>query len=68
MLKKNLSGGLNVGIVGGSIAGCSAAVRFRQLGAQVTILERSPHPHHGRGAGIVLPREMLKECIALDLA
>ena len=33
--------GLNVVIVGGSIAGCCAAIALEKLGATVTILEKS---------------------------
>lgn len=41
-------------IVGGSLAGLSAAVFLHRNGWEVEIYERSRHPLQGRGAGIVL--------------
>ena len=43
---------LNIGIVGGSIAGCSAAITLTKAGHQVTVFERSRNELVGRGAGI----------------
>jgi NADPH-dependent glutamate synthase beta subunit-like oxidoreductase len=43
---------LRVGIVGGSIAGCAAAVALMRAGNSVTLFERSPDTLVGRGAGI----------------
>src|SRR4051794_12883803 len=41
-------------VVGGSLAGLSAAVFLRQAGWDVDVYERSRRPLEGRGAGIVL--------------
>lgn len=41
-------------IVGGSLGGLNAGLFLRDLGCRVTILERSPTPLSGLGAGIVL--------------
>lgn len=54
---------LKVAVIGGSIAGCSAAILLRQRGAKVAVFERSLRPHTGRGAGIVLPEAMIKSCV-----
>lgn len=43
---------LNVGIVGGSIAGCSAAILLCREGHQVQVYERSHSELVGRGGGI----------------
>ena len=43
---------LNVGIVGGSIAGCSAALLLGHAGHQVSVFERSRTGLVGRGGGI----------------
>lgn len=59
--------GIKIIIGGGSIAGCSAAILLKRLGAEVIVLERSLRPHEGRGAGIVLPDAFIKTCIDLNL-
>ena len=43
---------LKVGIVGGSIAGCVAAVELHRAGCEVTLFERSHGDLQDRGAGI----------------
>jgi 2-polyprenyl-6-methoxyphenol hydroxylase-like FAD-dependent oxidoreductase len=43
---------LKVGIVGGSIAGCSAAILLGRAGHRVTVFERSVKGLVGRGGGI----------------
>ena len=43
---------MKVGIVGGSIAGCSAAYLLKNVGHDVTVFERSKKPLVGRGGGI----------------
>ena len=43
---------MKVGIVGGSIAGCSAAYLLMNEGHDVTVFERSNKPLVGRGGGI----------------
>ena len=47
--------GSRVGIVGGSIAGCAAAIALRRAGCDVTVYERSEGDLRDRGAGIVMP-------------
>lgn len=47
-----LSVKLNIGIVGGSLAGCSAAILLQRAGHKVTVFERSTGRLHGRGGGI----------------
>ena len=42
-----------VGIVGGSIGGCAAAVSLSRRGWDVELFERSEQELVGRGAGIV---------------
>lgn len=58
-----------IAIVGGSIAGCSAAIALAQNGHDVRIFERSSRKLQDRGAGIVIPAplfESLKEQQWLD--
>ena len=52
---------LNIAIVGGSIAGCSAAIALLRAGHQVTVFERSLQPLSDRGAGIVIPMALLQK-------
>ena len=59
--------GLKVGIVGGSIAGCAAAIEFSRAGHDVTVFERSVGELTGRGAGIGTPTSMLESLIERDL-
>lgn len=47
-----------VGIVGGSIAGCAAAIALSRLGCDVTVLERSSGALQDRGAGIAIPNAL----------
>ncbi|WP_278191937.1 hypothetical protein [Streptomyces sp. TRM75563] len=42
-------------MIGGSIAGCAAAVAGRRAGAEVTVYERSEADLRDRGFGIVIP-------------
>ena len=46
---------LRVAIIGGSIAGCSAAIALQRAGCDVTIFERSGDELKDRGAGIGVP-------------
>jgi 2-polyprenyl-6-methoxyphenol hydroxylase-like FAD-dependent oxidoreductase len=48
-----------IGIVGGSIAGCGAAVELSKAGHQVTVFERSPAELASRGAGIATLSDVL---------
>lgn len=47
-------------VVGGSVGGLTTALLLRDLGFEVTILERSSSQLDGRGGGIVLQPEMLR--------
>lgn len=58
---------MRVGVVGGSIAGCSAAIELSRAGHEVTVLERSRGGLTGRGAGIGTPIETLQTLVARDL-
>ncbi|MFJ1266959.1 NAD-binding protein [Legionella lytica] len=58
--------GKNIVVVGGSIAGCTAAILLQRLGANVTILERSSG-RIGQGSGITLPEAVVSQCIENDL-
>src|SRR3954471_11553821 len=49
-----VSDGPRVLVAGGSLGGLTAAHVLGDLGCDVTVLERSPTPLTGRGAGIVL--------------
>lgn len=51
---------LRVVVVGGSLGGLTAANLLRDAGASVTVLERSPVPLEGRGAGIVQHPETVR--------
>lgn len=56
-----------VGIVGGSIAGCAAAIELLRLGCDVTLFERTGETLKDRGAGIGVPRSVVETLIARDL-
>lgn len=58
---------LNVGVIGGSIAGCAIAHLLLKSGAQVTVLERAKTKLINRGAGIVLPWQLLQKLVQLCL-
>jgi 2,6-dihydroxypyridine 3-monooxygenase len=47
-------GRLRVIVVGGSLGGLTAGLTLRDIGCDVTVLERSRTPLESRGAGIVL--------------
>lgn len=52
-----------VGIVGGSIAGCAAAIALARAGYAVTVFERSRGGLRGRGAGIAVPQQLHRRLI-----
>jgi len=58
---------LKVGIVGGSIAGCSAAILMSRAGHDVTVFERSRGALQGRGGGIATPTATFKSLIEEDI-
>ncbi len=47
--------GSRVAIVGGSIAGCAAAIALKKAGCEVAVFERSKGELEDRGAGIAIP-------------
>lgn len=59
--------GLKVAIVGGSIAGCAAAIALRRVGCEVMVYERSRGKLEDRGAGIGMPFALLHTLIERDL-
>ena len=62
-----LTQGLRVGIIGGSIAGCTTAIELVRLGCQVTLLERTGDELKDRGAGIGVPPSVIDTFIQRDL-
>lgn len=58
---------MRIGIVGGSIAGCTAAAELIRAGHDVTVYERSTGGLVGRGAGIGTPVETLQSLVDRDL-
>ena len=52
---------MKIGIVGGSIAGCSAAILLLKAGYDVTVFERSNKALVGRGGGIGTTPSLMKE-------
>ncbi len=58
---------LEVAIVGGSIAGCSAAILLDRAGHDVNVYERSPGGLVGRGGGIGTPVTVLEGLMAEDV-
>ena len=47
-------------VVGGSMGGLTAALLLRDLGFDVDVVERSPQPLEGRGAGIVVQPDTVR--------
>jgi 2-polyprenyl-6-methoxyphenol hydroxylase-like FAD-dependent oxidoreductase len=58
---------LKIGIIGGSIAGCTAAIELSRTGHHVTVFERSPGELKDRGAGMAAPVDTINTLIARDL-
>ena len=58
---------LNIGIVGGSIAGCSAAILLGREGHHVEVFERSRGGLVGRGGGIGTPGPVFESLIEEDI-
>lgn len=63
-MKKTSS--MRIGIVGGSISGCTAAIALSRDGHEVTVYERSTGELTGRGAGIGTPRSVIESLIEQD--
>ena len=62
-----VASGLKVGIVGGSIAGCTTAIELVRLGCDVTLYERTGEELKDRGAGIGVPPSVIDTFIRRDL-
>lgn len=58
---------LNIGIVGGSIAGCSAAILLGRAGHNVQVFERSRGNLVGRGGGIGTPGAVFDALVEQDV-
>ena len=50
---------LDIAIVGGSIAGCTAAIELSRLGCRVSLFERSGEELKDRGAGLGVPASII---------
>ena len=58
---------LKVGVVGGSIAGCAAAIEFSRAGCDVAVFERSREKLRERGAGIGFPAPVMDSLKERDI-
>ncbi|MEO0603485.1 MAG: FAD-dependent monooxygenase [Myxococcota bacterium] len=58
---------MKVAVVGGSIAGCSAAILFERAGHQVQVYERGTGALVGRGGGIGVSQRVLASMIQYDM-
>ena len=58
---------LRIGIVGGSIAGCSAAIILSRAGHDVSVFERSRGGLVGRGGGIATTSAIFEELVSRDI-
>jgi 2-polyprenyl-6-methoxyphenol hydroxylase-like FAD-dependent oxidoreductase len=59
---------MKVGIVGGSIAGCTTAALLHRAGHDVTVFERSESELVSRGAGIVITSAVWQDMVARGLS
>ena len=59
--------GLKVGIVGGSIAGCTVAIELSRIGCDVNLFERTGDELKDRGAGIGVPAAVFDTLVRRDL-
>jgi len=60
-------GGVRVGIIGGSIAGCATAALLHRAGHEVIVFERSESGLVSRGAGIGTPTTVWQDMMARGL-
>lgn len=63
----SLANGLEIAIIGGSIAGCAGAVELSRAGCNVTLFERSGDELKDRGAGLGIPLPTIEMFIERDL-
>lgn len=57
-----------IAVVGASIAGCAVAIFLQRAGLDITVYESRPKGLlDDRGAGIALPKDLVKKLIALDV-
>ena len=56
----NAARGLNVAVIGGSLAGCAAAAELTRVGCEVTVFERSNGSMYDRGAGLSLAPQLVE--------
>jgi 2-polyprenyl-6-methoxyphenol hydroxylase-like FAD-dependent oxidoreductase len=59
--------GLNVGVIGGSVAGSTMAILLARAGCTVTVLECSGDEPTDRGAGIGVPTSVVDTLVDRDL-
>src|SRR5262245_52364825 len=64
---RGFAAGLRVGIVGGSIAGCTTAIELARSGCEVILFERTGEELKDRGAGIAVPPSVIDTFIKRDL-
>ncbi|MBW0090705.1 NAD-binding protein [Pseudonocardia sp. KRD-184] len=55
--------GFRTAVVGGSIAGCAAAIALRRAGSAVTVFERSAGELRDRGSGVAVPSALVDELV-----
>ncbi len=58
---------LDIAVIGGSIAGCTAAIELARQGCKVTLFERSGEELKDRGAGLGVPSSVIDTFITRDL-
>ena len=58
--------GNRIAIMGGSIAGCAAAIALARAGCEVTVLERSRGELRDRGTGISVAPQLIDRLVAAD--
>ena len=58
---------LDIAVIGGSIAGCTAAIELARQGCKVTLFERSGEELKDRGAGLGVPASVIATFITRDL-
>lgn len=55
--------GSRVAVVGGSIAGCAAAIALTRAGCDVTVFERSAGELQDRGTGVAVPASLVQDLV-----